>query len=111
MVNHKNTLRSEVEKKRAAGQNTATKQWKHIPKDPSEQEKFDMALRFQTHLNKSAKESYEKVGFTKNRYYSIKGNDGVVPLPKTVGRPPTFSSADVNTMQNMVAEAQKGLNA
>ena len=40
---------------------TAQKQWKSIPKDPSEQEKFDMALRFQTHLNKSAKESYEKV--------------------------------------------------
>jgi hypothetical protein len=68
MVNQKNTLRSEVEKKRAAGQKTAAKQWKHIPKDPSEQEKFDMALRFQTHLNKSAKESYEKVGFTKDRF-------------------------------------------
>jgi hypothetical protein len=90
---------------------TAQKQWKSIPKDPSEQEKFDMALRFQTHLNKSAKESYEKVGLMKGRYYTIRKNDGVVPLPQTVGRPPTFSSADVNTMQNVVAEAQKGTNA
>ena len=68
MVNQKNKLRSEAEQKRAAGQKTADKQSKHIPKDPSEQEKFDMALRFQTHLNKSAKESYEKVGFTKDRF-------------------------------------------
>jgi hypothetical protein len=64
-----------------------------------------MVLSFQTHVNKSSKESYEKVGFTKKKYYSIKGNDEMVPLPKTVGRPPTFSSADVNIMQNVVAEA------
>jgi hypothetical protein len=56
MVNQKSTLRSEAEKKRAVGKKTAAKQWKSIPKDPSEQEKFDMALSFQTHLNKSAKE-------------------------------------------------------
>ena len=68
MVNQKNTLRSEAEKKRDAGQKTAKKQWKFIPKDPSEQEKFDMALRFQNHLNKSAKGSYKKEGFTKNRF-------------------------------------------
>ena len=68
MVNQKNKLRSEAEQKRAAGQKTAKKQWKHIPKDPSEQDKFDMALRFQTHLNKSAKESYEKVDLSKDRF-------------------------------------------
>ena len=67
-MNQKENIRSEAEQKRAAGQKTADKQSKHIPKDPSEQEKFDMALRFQTHLNKSAKESYEKVDLTKDRF-------------------------------------------
>ena len=67
-MNQKNNIRSEAEQKRDAGQKTAKKQSKFIPKDPSEQEKFDMALRFQTNLNKSAKESYEKVGFTKDRF-------------------------------------------
>ena len=66
MVNQKNTLRSVAEKKRDAGQKTAKKQWKFIPKDPSEQEKFDMALRFQNHLNKSSKESNEKVDLMKD---------------------------------------------
>ena len=46
MVNQKKNIRSDAEKKRNAGQKTAKKQWKYIPKDPSEQEKFDMALRF-----------------------------------------------------------------
>ena len=45
-VNQKENIRSEAEQKRAAGQKTAKKKWKYIPKDPSEQEKFDMALRF-----------------------------------------------------------------
>ena len=81
-MNQKENICTEAEQKRDAGQKTAAKQWKHIPKDPSEQEKFDMALRFQTHLNKSAKESYEKKGLMKGRYYTIRKNDGVVPLPK-----------------------------
>ena len=67
-MNQKEKICSEAEQKRDAGQKTAKKQWKYIPKDPSEQEKFDMALRFQTHLNKSAKESYEKVGLSKDRF-------------------------------------------
>ena len=67
-MNQKENIRTEAEQKRDAGQKTAAKQWKSIPKDPSEQEKFDMALHFQTHLNKSSKESYEKVDLTKDRF-------------------------------------------
>ena len=74
--------------------------------DLEEQGRYDLALRFQNELEKRVDESYTHAKLSKNRYFVIRKNSGVVPASKATGRPTGLISQQIKLVQELIG-AQK----
>ena len=74
-----------------------------------DQDKFDLARKFVDGLQKSQKESLSKVGLPKRVFQTAKKNNGVVPRPKPVGRPPFLNEHEQAVLKANVATNQRNL--
>ena len=72
----------------------------------NDQDKFDLARKFTDGLQKTQKESLLKVNLARRVYVAAQENDGAVPPPKPVGRPPFLNEHEQAVLKANVATNQ-----